>query len=135
MSLVERNDMVEALASRGTDQAFAKGIRLWNADRCFQHPKIHGPQCVVHSGREHGIAIMDHEPVRVVAGQDASELLRRPLGGRIFGGIPMQNPTPADFQYQKHIDGPECRRDDHEEIAGQCLAGVIAQKCAPRLRG
>jgi hypothetical protein len=36
MSLVERNDMVEALASRGTDQAFAKGIRLWNADRCFQ---------------------------------------------------------------------------------------------------
>jgi hypothetical protein len=65
MSLVWRNDMVEALASRGTDQAFAKGIRSWNPDRCFQHPNIHGPQCVVNSGREHGIAIMDHEPVRV----------------------------------------------------------------------
>src|SRR5687767_7632744 len=91
MSLVEWNEMIEALAPRGSDQSFAKRIRLWNASRCLQHAKTHGPQCAVSSGGEHGIAIMDHESVRFVAGQEASELLRRPLGRRVFRGIPMQN--------------------------------------------
>ena len=75
MSLVKWNDMIGALAPRGSDQSFAKRIRLWNASRCLQHAKTHGPQCAVSSGGEHGIAIMDHESVRFVAGQEASELL------------------------------------------------------------
>ena len=131
MSLVEWNEMVEALATRSSDQSFAKRIRLWNAGRCFQHAKIHGPQCVVNGGREHGIAIMDHESARFVAGEVASELLRRPLRRRVFPGMPMQNPTGVDFQYQKHVDETEGGRNRDEEVTGECLAGVIPDKRAP----
>ena len=56
--------MVEALATCGPDQSFAKRIRLWNAGRCFQHAKTHRPQYAVNSGREHRIEIVDKESVR-----------------------------------------------------------------------
>jgi len=134
MPLIERNEMVVTFAPRCSNQALTKRVRLWDAGRCLQHANIHGPQYVVHGGREHGVAIMNHESVRVVATEEGYELLRCPVGGRVFGRVPMPNPTAADLQHQEDVDEPECCRDGHEEIAGQCLAGVVAQKRAPRLR-
>ena len=49
----------------------------------------------------------------------------KPIATRVFGGIPMPNPTGADLEYQKHVDEPEGGGDPDEEVAGQCLAGVI----------
>jgi hypothetical protein len=62
---------------------------------------------------------MDHESVWVVAGEEASELLRRPLGRPVFCDIPMHDATRADLQHQEHVDEPERGRDRHEEIARQ----------------
>jgi hypothetical protein len=83
MPLMERNEMVETFATRRADQLAAGCVRLRDAGRCFQHAKMHRPQRVVHRGREYGIAIVHHEPVRFVTGHEASELLRRPLGRRM----------------------------------------------------
>ena len=55
------------------------------------------------------------------------------VGERVFREDP--DPTAADIQHQEDVDEPECRRDGHEEVAGQCLAGVVLHKRAPRLRG
>ena len=41
---------------------------------------------------------MHYEPVRFLAGHAASELLRRLLGRRAFGRIPMPNPSGADLE-------------------------------------
>jgi hypothetical protein len=40
------------------------------------------PEGVCVTSRSAAIAIMHHEPIRLVARQEASELLRGPLGGR-----------------------------------------------------
>jgi hypothetical protein len=134
MSLVERNDVVETLAAYHSDQPFAERVRLRNADRSFQHAKIHGPQCVVNVGREDGIAVVHHEAVRFIADHNTSELLCRSLGCRVFGDIPMEDPTCADLHHQEHKNKPESGRDGYEEIAGEDLGGVIADKRTPRLR-
>jgi hypothetical protein len=89
MPLVERNEVVETFPTRCSDQSFAERIRLRDAGRCFQHAQLHGAQRVVDRRREHGIAIVHHEPVRFVAGQDASELQCGPLGRRMLCDIPM----------------------------------------------
>jgi hypothetical protein len=64
--------------------------------RSFQHAKIHGPQRIVNSGREYGIAIVHHESVYFVADEEASELLCCPVARRVFCDIPMQDATRAD---------------------------------------
>ena len=79
-----------------SDQALAERVRLRHADRCFQDAQIHRSQCVVNSGRKHGIAIVHDKPVRFFACQHAPELLHGPLGRRMSRDIPMQNPTGAD---------------------------------------
>jgi len=76
-----------------------------------------------------------HEPVRFVAGQDAPELLRRPLGRRMLRDIPMQNSTRADLQHQEHVHEPERGRDRHEEIARQLLAKEEVFGCETAVRG
>ena len=71
MPLIERNEMVETFPPRRADQSLAKRIRLRDAGGRFQDARTHRPQRIVYRSREHGIAIVLHEPVRVVAGQDA----------------------------------------------------------------
>ena len=93
--LVEWNEVVETCATRRFDQSLATRVRLRDAGGCFQHAKMHGPQRVVNSGREHGIAIVHHEPVRLVAGQDGSELLRRPLGRRMRRDVDVDDASAA----------------------------------------
>jgi hypothetical protein len=134
MSLVERNEVVERFATRRSDQSLAERVRLRDVGWSFQHAKIHGAQGVVNSGREDGVAVVHHESVRFIADQEASELLRRPLGCRVFCDVPMQNPACADLQHQENEDEPEGDRDRHEEIARRCRGGVIADKRTPRLR-
>lgn len=46
---------------------------------------------VVDGSREYRVAITHDEPVRLVAGAEASELLCGPLSRRVFSDIPMQN--------------------------------------------
>ena len=134
LPFIERNDVVETFSARCPDQTLAERVRLRHADRCFQDAQIHRSQRVVNSAREHGIAIVHDKPVRFFACQHASELQRGPLRGRMFRDIPMQNPTSADVQHQEHVHDPERGRHHHEEIARQCLAGVVPHKRAPRLR-
>jgi len=67
MPLIERNDMVETLATRRPDQSLAERVRLRYAHRCCQDAKIHRSHCVINTGREHRIAIVHEKSVRFVA--------------------------------------------------------------------
>ena len=133
MPFIERNDMIETFPTRGPDQALAERVGLRYANRCFQDAKIHRSQCVVNRRREQGIAIVHDKPVLFFACQHAPELLHGPVGCRMLGDIPMQNPAGADVHHQEHLHEPEGGGDHHEEIARQGLAGVIPHKRSPRL--
>jgi APA family basic amino acid/polyamine antiporter len=45
----------------------------------------------------------------------------------------LQNPSGANVEHQKHVDQSESGCDCHEEITRQDFAGVVPQKCVPRL--
>ena len=97
MTLIERDDMLETFATRCSNQSLAERVRLWHADRCPEHVKTYGPRYIIPSPREDRIAVMNHEPIRFAAGQTASELLRRPRGGRrVLCDSPMHDASRAD---------------------------------------
>jgi hypothetical protein len=57
------------------DQAFAIRIRLWGADRRGEDAEMHQRQRSVY-GRDDGVAVVNKETVRFVAGHERLELLR-----------------------------------------------------------
>jgi hypothetical protein len=77
--------------------------------------------------------LVNDEAVRFVAGEAGSELLYRPFGRRVLGDVPVQNPSGANVEHQKHVDQSESGCDCHDEITRQDFAGVVPQKCVPRL--
>jgi hypothetical protein len=76
---VQRNDPVEALASRGADEPFASRVRLRRPWWSAQNPERHGPERVVDRGREDGIAVVDDESIGRVERETIPELLDGPF--------------------------------------------------------
>src|SRR5664280_896960 len=59
---------------------------------------------------------MDQELVRMVAGNGFSELLQRPLCGRMRGHVVMQNTTAPDLHHDENTEHPESGRDRNQEV-------------------
>jgi hypothetical protein len=51
----------------------------------------------------------------------------------MFGDVPVQQSAGPNVEYDEDVDESEPRCDDHEEIAGEQLSGMIADEGAPRL--
>ena len=108
MPLIERNEPVQTFAKCGSDQSFAERIRLRNSRRCLQRAQTHRPQDVVDGRREYRVAITHDEPVRLVAGAEASELLCGPLSRRVFSDIPMQNAPASPPGFVRRLQVSTC---------------------------
>ena len=80
------------------------------------------------------VAIVHHEAMRALAGHTHAKLLHRPLSGRMLGHVPVQQSARADVEHDKDVDKSKPCRHRHEEIAGQHVAGMIADERAPGLR-
>ena len=89
MTFVERNQVVQALAPEGSDQPLAERIRHGRPDgrpdRAYAEPS----QRFIQRRREDRVAVVNHEPVRMVEWQDFAKLLGRPLGRGMRGHIGM----------------------------------------------
>src|SRR3954469_12338891 len=70
MPLAHRDHEVQAFAPDGADDAFAEGIRLWNAHRCFQDRQPHRLKRAVNPFRVDRVVIVDHESILLVAWAD-----------------------------------------------------------------
>jgi hypothetical protein len=94
---MERNEVVETFPTRGSisrsQNAFACGTRAGD----FSTRSCIDLKASSTAAENTASAIVHQEPVRFIVGQDAPELLHRPLGRRVLRGIPMQNPTGADL--------------------------------------
>ena len=82
MSLAERNDAVKA-HSADRAQAFAERIRLRVPNRSLQNCQNHRRKRPIDAIRVNRVSIVDHESVRLVAGDDHAKLLRRPVRRRM----------------------------------------------------
>jgi len=119
VTLVEQNHPVQALAPNRPDQPFAKCLRLWQSYGRPQHRQPHRRDGPIDTFRVDAVVIMYEESIRLVARGHHSELLRRPVGGWMFGHIPVPDSSSADLQHHEDVDHTERGRERHEEIAGQ----------------
>lgn len=71
------------------------------------------------------LAVVNHEPVRVIKRQELAELLDGPFRGRMRRDVGVQNPAGADLHRDKDVQDSERCRYGHEEVArddGVCMS-------------
>src|SRR6266550_4139204 len=82
------------------------------------------PQAV---GRDIGCG-MEDEPVGRLRSHDRAKLLDRPLGSRMLGDIPVEDPTRADLEGDEHIEDAEAGGHHREEVTGYDRVRMIPHK-------
>ncbi len=92
MGLGYGDEEVETLPPNGSDQPFAKGIRLRCSNGRPQDSDTEALQCRIQARREDGIAIMDDESVRMIERQKLS----RPLGRGMRSHVRVENAPRTD---------------------------------------
>jgi len=76
VSLVDRNQKIQALAAHGAKLPFAKRIGLWRLRRSAQYSYSNSPhQFLIEFRRENRIAIMDHKTIAILVRNGFSKLL------------------------------------------------------------
>ena len=110
MPLVDRNQKIETLSTNCSNQPLTERIRLGSSDRRLQRAYAKAVQRLIESQRKNAVPVVNDESVWMIEGQEFPELLYRPLGGRMFGHIAMQNSARTDFHRSKHVQDPERRR-------------------------
>jgi hypothetical protein len=106
---------------------------LWNASRCLENLQTHRLEGSIDAFRVNCVAIVDHESVRLIAGNNHSKLLRSPVRRWMRCHVPMQNPSTAHFHDDKHVDHAECPRHDEKEVTGEHRSCVVSHEGAARL--
>lgn len=76
----EGDEVVEALATQGADEAFAEGVGPGRLHRSAQDPQAQSRDALIEMGGVDSVAVMDEEAVGVVAGEGLAQLLQSPLG-------------------------------------------------------
>jgi hypothetical protein len=77
---------------------------------------------------------MDQELVRMVAWNGFSELLQRPLCGRMRGHVAMENTTAPYLHHDENIEHPESGRDRNQEVTSDDALCMILDEGSPVLR-
>lgn len=108
--------------------AFACGAG-WRPQRLERHRS----ECLVDSGREGAVAVVENEPMGSVQWDTVPELLDRPFGCRVVGNVPVQNSSCGDVDEDEDVQPAKRGRDDQEEVAGEDGAGVIDETVRPSL--
>jgi hypothetical protein len=85
MTLIDRNHVIQTLATHRSDQSFTERIRLSEFEVDSLEPKAPSSEQLHPDRLESCMPIMDQKPVGVVARYCFPELLNRPLGRGVFG--------------------------------------------------
>ena len=78
MRFRERNEPVQALAAKGTQDTFTNGIRFWTSRRALQYAQTQPLDGLIYLGREDAVAIVQQVFVSLLVSHCLSQLLPRP---------------------------------------------------------
>ncbi len=107
MTFVQDDDVIEALAAYGADQAFDIGIlpgRAWGGEHLFDTEAVHAatePSIV------DLVAGAQEIPRGVVPGKGLDDLLCRPLSRGVFGDVEVDDPAAFALQHQEYLEDPK----------------------------
>src|SRR6516225_4674174 len=132
---MERNHVIEALTTNGSDHSFYIGS-LPRRARCRQDfADAHVAHLFSEVVAENSIAVAQQVARELGKGKGLPQLLSCPLRGRVGGNIEVQDATPVMGQNQENVKNLETDRRHDEEIDGDQLLGVTLKECPPALRG
>ena len=131
---MQHDYMIEALAPNGTNHPLHIGSLPRRARRGQQFVDAHVPHLSSECIAEDRITVAQQVAREWVKGKGFSQLLSRPLGGRMSGHIEMKNTPSVMGEDQKHVKDLEPDGGHGEEVDGDQLIGVILQESSPGLR-
>ena len=97
MTLVQRNQPVQAFAPNRANQSFAERVRLRRSHRRLEDRQTHRHDCPIDIVRVDAVVVVNEETMRFIAGHHHAELLDRPFRRRMFGHIPVADPSSANL--------------------------------------
>ena len=103
MTLVEWNEEVQTFAAQCPAETFAYRIRFRRPDWCSQHVHAHSRDLFVHVSGEDAVPVVNHESIRMVAGERLAELLQGPIRGRVCGDIVMKDSSRLQIQDREDV--------------------------------
>ena len=118
MSLIERDQPIQALATHRPDHPLTERVGFRRPHRRLQDAQTHRFHGAIHRRRIDRIAVVDQDAMRGLACDSDAELLDRPVRPRVRRDIPMDDPPSTDFEHDEHVDDVEARSHDDEEVTG-----------------
>src|SRR5690606_31275451 len=133
MRLREWNEPVQTLPAKGSQNAFAEGVRFWTSRRALQYAQPQPQDGLIHLGREDAVAIVQQVFVLLLVSHCLSQLLPRPLRGRMRCHVKVNQSTAVRFDDDEHVQDSERTGHRNKEITRDDGSGVIAQEGRPSL--
>ena len=130
--LIDRDEIVQALAPDGPHESFAEGIRRWRLNRYSQYSHSEVVQRQIERRRKDGIAIMKDEPVGMHVSENFSELLRGPFCGGMSRDITVQSPPRTDLHGYERMQNPEAHGDGYKEVTSHNRIRLVPNECGRR---
>src|SRR6516162_2872680 len=132
---MERDHVIEALATNGSDHSFYIGS-LPRRARCRQDfADSHVAHLFSEVIAENSIAVAQQVARELGKGKGLPQLLSGPLRGRVGSNIEVQDATPVMGQNQENVKNLKTDRGHGEEVDGEQLLRMILKECPPALRG
>jgi hypothetical protein len=134
MSLMERNDMIQHLATAAAHPPLCDSVLPRTPDARPHHLDPARLQQITHLAAEFGVAVEQDIAVRAGQRQRLPQLLYDPIAGRVRRGIEMKDATPLMFDDEETIEHAECQGRHREEVERRDHLAVIVQEGQPTLR-
>ena len=135
MPLVQRNQIVQALAPNTANHPLAISIRHRASDRRHQHSQAKALHCRINFDGEDAVTVVNEKSMAGFSIQELTELLSGPIGSRMIRHIAVKNPPRANLDRDKDVQ--DLKRSGHrgEQVAGDDLTRMIVNERRPTLTG
>jgi len=135
VSFVDHDDVIEALPTDRTDEAFAIGIlprRSWS-DEYFLDAHI--LDAVLEHIAADAIAMTNQESRHLIEWERFNDLLRRPFRRGMSGDVEVRDLSPIVPQDDEGEKYAKCRRGDGKEVDRDDISNMVVKEGSPRRRG
>ena len=129
MTLIEDENVVQALAPDGSHPALSDGVGSRRSDWRANLGNTNIAHPAIECGTVSAVAVMNEKSWRLAIPSTAFEhLLSRPRGGGIRRHLHVENLPAGVSDHEEHVQRSERDRSDAEEVARPDLRAVLPQE-------
>ena len=134
MSFVENDDMIEALATDRSDEAFAIRILLGRPWRTHDFFDVHILDSTLEELTVDRVTIAKQEALSLIEWERFNDLLRGPLRGRMSGDVEVHDMSSIMTKHDEGEKWAKGRGGYSKEVNCNDVANMVVQKGSPSRR-